>query len=153
LISASLLKDGSGLVITQPTAPSFMFDRESVELMYISEDPSVEMSIAMVRGHTVAANTIFVNPIRQTKKITVFFPSGMKCRKGPFNNTDDDLLTNNVSVVEGSLFAGKQFINAAVYWKLVVDRAEKRATALSSAPSTGEDAIVAACKRMSIKKR
>lgn len=152
LVSATLLKDGVGLEIMMPTAPSFMLDKTSVENMYIGEDPNLAISQSMVLGHVVAANTIAVNPIRQTKKVTIFFPDGIKCRKGPFNDTDDALkLDNKLCVVEGAHYCGYQFYNAAVYWKVVINRAEKRATALSAAPSDGMAKLNAALNRMSVK--
>ena len=141
-------------MITKPIVTSFMFDRASVVNIYISEDLTQDMSRSMIRGHVVEANTITANPVRQTKKITVLFPNAMKCRKGPFNETDGDefKLTNNIGVVEGSLFAGYQFYNSMVYWKLVVNRSEKRTIAPIAAPSDGEAAMLAACQRMSLKR-
>lgn len=128
LITATLLKDGSGFQITKPSVSKFVITKESLPQIYKVEDPKAAMSIAMRRSHLVAANAVKTTPSLQTKKITFMFPDGIKCRKGPFNETDDEFkLHNNIGVVEGSLHGPIQFYNSAVYWKVELQN-EKRVT-------------------------
>lgn len=146
-ISASLLQDGSGIVIKESKIPSFFLDENYT--IFSSEDDT-NISRAIYRTHLTIATAVKASQRRLMKDTVCLFPGDMKCYLS-FEDGEGLKLKNNLRVVEGMKIIdptnGKTMIqhyNSFIYWTLVIQGSERP---LSSEEDLKTD-IMMACQRM-----
>ncbi len=74
-ISASLLQDGSGIVISEPKIPCFCLNEAS---SIFSTEDDTNFSRAIYQTHLTTAAAVNTSPSRLMKNTLCFFPGGMK---------------------------------------------------------------------------
>lgn len=87
-VEVSLLSDGSGIEMKEPTVPTFFFTQ--VEDMY-ELDSDEERCASTILAHSVAATAIKNQVHRQSKRVVIEFPDGITCNKDFFNEAGDGL--------------------------------------------------------------
>jgi hypothetical protein len=142
-ISATLLQDGSGIVIKEPKIPSFCLD----DTIFLSEDDT-NISRAIFGKHSTIATAVKSSQSRLMKNTLCYFPGDMKC----YLSIDDGeglKLKNKLRVVEGMKIIDPsdgttliQHYNTFIYWTLAVQGTER--------PLSEEENndIMKACQRM-----
>jgi hypothetical protein len=147
-ISASLLPDGSGVVITEPSAAACMI--YDVEKAYKKDDLERDPIFSKVYlAHVTSALKIQTEPERQVKRTTYLFPNKIRCKMGVFNKNSGLKLSTRVRPSQGAkLVSNNSVLQTLTYrciWIIAIDE-EERLTA--SEPNADED-LIEACKGMS----
>jgi hypothetical protein len=147
---AQLLRDMSGVFVTLPTVPAFLFNNATQ--LYALEGG--EVCVATERSHKVVGIGIKGNDSAQHKQITYRSSKGVTCNNKLFNdNVSGNLKLSNklrvLKVVVGADSAGSAMtqLNPFVFWELVIDGEMRRLETKSSADD--EDDITKAMERMS----
>lgn len=150
--SAKLLPDYSGIIITEPTQPHFIYN--SIKEMYNIKKKETCKQTHLT--HAAVGTAIHENISRQTKKTVWKFPSGMKCTNEYFNEdfrlrnaTMFDLKSYSRFVYQDHNFEMKLLKWYAPYlvFKLYVDGS---VTKIESAPKEDDDLFRNAFEGMSI---
>lgn len=122
-ITASLLHDGSGMVITVPSVPSYLIHK--VDALHGLEAAKNKCE-KTGNAHKALANAIKTNPERSIKKIILKFPLGVKCKTEFFNHKDLYKLKLNIRLLKDNVDMGSgtniEVTNCFIFWKLVVDQ-------------------------------
>ena len=103
-IVVSLLPDGSGVLVQEPSLPSFL--KNEVHKFYEDCDP--EMSVAFRTSHIVSATALTNDPSKQKKKYTLRFPTGMTGKMGYMNQDKGLELTGHVQLTNSSVETKKK---------------------------------------------
>jgi len=153
-VKASLLIDGTGIVITEPSVPQYLY--KDLKSMY-ALDAEAEACEATIRAHKVASTGIKRDEKRQVKQVTVKFPDGMSCNNEFFNNSGTSKLKTNIRFMEVVICQEEDedgLVNDVnqtctyVFWKVAIDGTDRR---LREESDSDEDELVGALKRMKIK--
>lgn len=145
-IKASLLFDGTGIMVTEPKVPSYFY--KEVEKIHLLE--GLHGCETMRSAHHVAAKDIRNQTHRQQKRVLLRFPEGVTCKVGHFNgatSSNDNKLKNNLRMMEmpvnkqGNQIATVQFI----YWRVVIEGTHR---CLNSDGEESDDCLEDAVKRM-----
>jgi hypothetical protein len=135
MISAELLDDGSGVIITEPSAPHFMINK--IEKIYGKDDKKDEMFFKMSRLHATAANAIRKEPSRYKKQTIHTFPGNYCGKMGVFNNNSGQKLKTFIRLANGTILpfdetkirsgngSIKQTLNFRCIWLVVLDEEER----------------------------
>ena len=115
LITATLLADGSGIRVREPSVPS-----------YLLEGPHGDCSLSQIAHKVVSKKIKKKDGNRQFKTQILRFPEGMTCNKSHFNKRGTPLLDNNVDFKDVILIKGKEDpddkIKVSFFtWKVAVD--------------------------------
>ena len=100
-IVVSLLPDGSGVLVQEPSLPSFL--KNDAYKFY--EDLYSEMSLAFRTSHIVSATALSNDPVKQTKKYILRFPTGMTGKMGYMNQEKGLEVTGHVQITNSSVQA------------------------------------------------
>lgn len=134
-IKAELLENGTGMIITEPVIPHFLL--HSVQAIH--EQEGKDMCTMTARAHlTEATSVIRASNEQKFKKTLLWFPEGVVCTLGIFNNhvdreTPNEIKTNGRFVFSwystGSASHGLNgnlpLLNPYVFWKLVIKNTEQ----------------------------
>jgi len=141
-VEVSLLSDGSGIEMKEPTVPTFFFTQ--VEDMY-ELDSDEERCASTILAHSVAATAIKNQVHRQSKRVVIEFPDGITCNKDFFNEAGDGLkLKKRFRMLEVELCkdaAGNPVTThlTFMYWKVAVDGEEKKLGPDKNKPDDDDD--------------
>jgi hypothetical protein len=154
-ISASLLPDGSGVVVTEPKAANFMIN--DVEKMYSKKDQETDPLFSkLYLAHAASANQIRNKPDRRSKETKYLFPDGIRGRMGIFNKASGLKLKTFVRGSEGTTLSvedaktrtklSQLTVNFRCIWFVAIDEEER----LIKQENDGDEDLLDACKRMSL---
>jgi hypothetical protein len=123
-IRASMLPDGDGIVVTEPTLPTFMMEMTNEMHALEGEDNGC---VPTYQAHRVAVTDIKKSAGRQTKEVVLRFPDGIRCKMEHFNGKKDGLkLSNNLRILPGELgTGGADTTFAYIFWKLPIDEKQR----------------------------
>lgn len=121
-VNASLLEDGTGIVVTEPTIPSYMVDQhEKMHTLESQESPS-ELYLAAFHAHTVLVALLRKENKRTTKKSILRFPDNIKCTLEHFNVRDGQKLENKFRLLPDlDAIENETTFNNYVVWILAVE--------------------------------
>jgi hypothetical protein len=89
-ISASLLADGSGILIEEPSLPLFMIDK--IDNLYANTFKDEELTKALKQAHSYTATAVVQSVDRRTKKYILRFPDEIRCILGYMNPSNGQKL-------------------------------------------------------------
>ena len=150
--SATLVADGSGIIITEPTAPGFIV--QDLKKLYTREERDKDPVFSRIHfGHNTAAIAVKGNIARRLKKVRYNFPENKKCKMGVFNpGAMGTKLRPTLRISEGVPLKFRAdnhqpTYNYACIWTVIVDEAEERQV---DDPGDEDNGIGDAFKRMTI---
>jgi hypothetical protein len=130
-IKAQMLEDGTGILVTQPSVPSFMI--KDVKQMH-DADMAEAFAEPLLRDHLVQANAIDKRKERQSQQVEYKFPPGITCNTNHFKSKpSDNRLRNNkrlckVTVIPGAA-KGDPPIQTQdipfILWRMTVDKEDR----------------------------
>ena len=97
-ITMTLLEDGSGIDVVEPSMPSFMLAPNGGLDLY--EDCKEEMAKALLTKHMIQVAGIKNTPSRKTNKYRLKFPPNIRCKMGYMNEMNGNDLHGHVTVVK-----------------------------------------------------
>jgi hypothetical protein len=150
-VKASLLADGTGITVTEPTVP-FYFIQNAGQIYDLEGAKACEST---ARTHAIAATGIKTNNNRQIKQVTLKFPDGITCNNDNFNKSttkDGSLkLKNNLRMMPVQMDKDDKgdpitTTIAFVFWKVSIDGEARHLNA--DAASDSDEDLDDAFKRM-----
>jgi hypothetical protein len=123
-IKASLLSDGTGITITEPTLPTYFFT-EVKEMHDLEGD---DLCVPLFRAHAVAATGIKMRDSGRLIQSTLRFPVGIKCYSEHVNSSDKNSnslrLKSNLRVLKVDVgeLNGSPIENCVhyIFWKVAI---------------------------------
>ena len=115
-ITATLLEDGSGIRVREPTVPSYLLD-----------GPHGSCRLSKIAHAVVVKRIKKKNGARQFKTVILRFPEGTTCSNDHFNKKASRFLNNNIGFKELELNgkdSSKTLMESSVAfmtWKLAID--------------------------------
>ena len=134
-IKAEMLEDGTGILVSQPSVPSFLI--KNVKQMYAydkNDDTKEDFAEALMRDHLVTANAIDKRKERQTQQVELRFPPGVTCNTKHFKNKPtDNRLRNNKRLCTVTVIPGptkddppiKTQDIPFILWRMTVDKEDR----------------------------
>jgi hypothetical protein len=127
-IKAEMLEDGTGILVSQPSLPSFLV-KDVKQMHELDKDEGFTKSL--MRDDLVMANAIDKRKERQTQQVKSRFPPGITCITKHFKNKPaNNKLRNNkrlctVTVIPGATKGAApiqtQYI-PFILWRMTVDK-------------------------------
>jgi hypothetical protein len=130
-IKAEMLEDGTGILVSQPSVPSFLI--KDVKQMH-EYDKKEGFAESLMQDHLVTANAIDKRKERQTQQVEYRFPAGITCNTKHFKNKPaDNRLRNNkrlctVTVIPGATKADDPIQEQDIpfiLWRMTVDKEDR----------------------------
>jgi hypothetical protein len=146
---ATLLEDGTGFTLMEPSVPRFFLDAEDLHDL-----EGKDMVWEIKKDHLLHSTAIEKRHNRQSKEGTFHFPDGVCCTALHFDNQPNGTLQNQFRVhqVESKEGSGKFQDVAYIFWKMTVDQ-EARHTRNHKKVAESLDPLALAYERMSLSKK
>jgi hypothetical protein len=135
-ISASLLNDGSGVLIEEPSVYAFQFSE--IKDLYNGFKSSA-MCAAMQNAHTYTTAAIKQNSTRRKKSYILRFPDELRCKMGYMNQSNGQKLQMVLNVVHTVMKASEtgrakdaSFSHGIVTCSIAIATSEPRVLRLDS---------------------
>ena len=151
--TAEMLEDGTGILVSQPSLPSFLIK----EVKQIHESEKKEFFCeSLMRDHLVMANAIDKRKERQPQEVELKFPPGITCNTKHFKNkAADNRLKNNMRLCKTTVIPGATKTDAPdqtqeipyILWRMTVDKEDRHVE--FAADSDSDDDLIAMYKRTS----
>jgi hypothetical protein len=130
-IKAEMLEDGTGILVSQPSVPTFLI--KDVKQMHGLEK-NEGFTESLMRDHLITANAIEKRKERQTQQVEFRFPPGITCNTKHFGNkATDNRLRNNKRVCTVTVIPGankkdppiKTQDISFILWRVTVDKEDR----------------------------
>jgi hypothetical protein len=130
-IKAEMLEDGTGILVSQPSVPSFLI-KDVKQMHELDKDEGFTESL--MRDHLVTANAIDKRKEHQTQQVEFRFPPGITCNTKHFKNKPaDNRLRNNkrlctVTVIPGATKGAAPIQTQDIpfiLWRMTVDKEDR----------------------------
>ena len=126
-ITVSLLPDGTGVIVEEPSLPHFM--SHGIDELYEGCE-SIEMENALITNHSVCVTAIKQTPIRKKKKYKLMFPDNIECKMGYMNPTNGCILRGHVHISKSEIKnkngQGIKFTHVTIRYMAVVKNVEPK---------------------------
>jgi hypothetical protein len=138
---ATLLEDGSGFILMEPSVPRFILEPEDLHDL-----EGEELCVEVMKSHQLNFTAIDKRKNRQSKQGTFHFPHDIQCTRAHFGNHPNGTLQNQFRVLTVAVQAGKTQDIPFIFWKITIDQ-EARHTRNHKV-----DPLAEAYERMSLSK-
>lgn len=120
-VTATLLDDGSGIIVREPCIPSYMIHLSKRMHKLEGKEADDEVNLAAFKTHGIVSAAIKKDFKRRTRTTVYRFPNKIRCTLDYFNKRDNNKVESNLRLLP-DLQSIKNYttFNGFIIWKMAV---------------------------------